>query len=507
MRIQEYWNNTALVAMLSVLAPCVLLAACANVAGLLLSRARARSREIAVRLALGAGRGALVRQLLLENLLVAVMGGLAGVGIAELASDYYSQIRFRIDVSVVVDCRMDGRILLFTLAVSVFSTLAFGLVPALAATRPNLVLALKAADADNGERPRTGGRDIMIDGQDALSLVLSIVSAVLVQGFRAQLMQGPGFRTDGLFLTGIDTQFAHYSQDQNRSFYRDVLDRVRSARGIRSVALTTDRPMIDGDAISIVPEGYQLPAGEAALGVNNAYVSDGYFRTLNIPLVQGRDLRESDDEKSPLVAIVNEHLANHGWPNENPIGKRFHLTTASGPAVEVVGVARTAKYFWISEPPQDFLYLPFEQHVRPAANLVAESEAAEAAAIVPVVREVIRELDADMPVFSVSTMKDLYEKRSSQITSLIVNTVTTLGLMGFVLAVVGLYGLVAYSVSRRTREIGICMAIGAPCDRVIRMVLKQGLRLGGVGIVVGIPISGAAVQALTSKVYLTAFDR
>jgi len=506
MRIEQSPPDVAMIAMLSVLGLCVLLVACANVAGLLLSRARARSREIAVRLAIGASRAGLVRQLLLENVLVAVAGGLAGVGIAELAADYFAHLPIPSDLPIVLDFPVDGRVLMFTLAVSLLSILAFGLIPALAATRPSLVPALKAADADSAGKRRIWGRNVMVSGQVALSLILLIISAVLVQGFRAQLTHGPGFRTDRLFLTGLDTQLVHYSDDRGNRFYKDLLNNARSARGVRSAALASGIPLLGGESAAIVPEGYQLARGEVALTVFSGYVSDGYFGTLNIPLVQGRDFRESDQDKAPMVAVVNEHLAKHYWPNGDAMGKRFHLNTASGPVVEIVGIAKTTKYFWISEPPLDFVYLPFRQHGRTAMTLVAESEAADAATIAPVVRGIIHGLDADMPVFDVRTMKDFYEQRAVRTPNMIAQIVAAMGLMGLILAMVGLYGLVAYSVSRRTREIGIRMAIGANRGKVIWMVLNQGLKLGGIGVAVGLVLSVLAVRGLTSNLWIATFE-
>jgi predicted permease len=304
----------------------------------------------------------------------------------------------------------------------------------------------------------------------------------------------------------LDTQLVHYSGDQSDRFYKDLLNSTRSARGVRSAALTSAIPLFGGETVGIIPEGYQLARGEVALTVFNGYVSDGYFGTLNIPLVQGRDFRESDQEEAPKVAVINEHLAKHYWTNGDAIGKRFHLGTASGPVVEIIGIAKMSRYFWISEPPLDFLYLPFRQHARTALTLVAESEAGDAAAIAPAVRGIIHGLDADMPVFDVRTMKDFYEQRAVRTSNMVASIVAAMGLMGLLLAIVGLYGLVAYSVSRRTREIGIRMAIGANRGKVIWMVLKQGLKLGSLGVAAGLAVSVLAVRALTSSLFIATFD-
>ncbi len=231
MRIRQSPPNAALVAMLLMLAFCVLLVACANVTGLLLSRARARSREMAVRLAIGAARGTLVRQLLLENLLLALGGGLAGIAVAYGGASFFNSIPIPVDVPLAYHVSVDGRMLLFTIGASLISTFLFGLTPALQTTRLDLVSSLKAADADSAGKRRLWGRNSIVVGQVALSLVLLIVSAVLLEGFRGELLQGPGFRIDHLWLTSFDTTPVHYTEDQTRRFYKDLLDKTRQAPG------------------------------------------------------------------------------------------------------------------------------------------------------------------------------------------------------------------------------------------------------------------------------------
>jgi len=507
LRVQQSPPNAALVAMLITLGLCVLAVACANVAGLLLSRSRARAREIAVRLAIGANRWILVRQLLFENLLVALAGGVGGVVIAELGVAYFNTFPFPSDLPLVFAAAVDERALIFTLVVALASTLLFGLAPALNATRPDLVPALKAADADSAGKVRFRGRNLIVGGQVAMSLVLLVISAVLLQGFRDQLVQGPGFRTDHLFINSFDTQLAHYNEQQTSEFYKNLLDRARSAPGIRSAALTSVMPMIGGDSIDFVPEGYNLAHGQKSLSMFDAYVSDGYFRTLNIPILQGRGFVETDKKGAPLVAVVNETAAKHFWPRGDAVGSRFHLGDANGDLVQVVGIARTSKYFWIAEPPLDYAYLPFQQHGRTAMSLFAESGSEDASTLAPVLREVLHNIDPDMPVFDVRTMQDLYTQRAVRTPNMLSEIVGGLGLMGLILAVVGLYGLISYSVSRRTREIGIRMAIGADRSMVVGMIMKQGLILSVVGVLAGLVVSFFACRAITSaNAFIASFD-
>ena len=506
LRVEESPSTLAMVIMLGLLAVSVLLVACANVAGLLLSRARARSREIAVRLAIGASRGGLIRQLLLESLLIAIAGGLGGMVVADQGAGLFSRIPFPGDLAFSIAATVDRRALLFTLLISVTSTVLFGLGPALRMTRPDLVSALKAADADSGPR-RLWGRNAIVAGQVALSLVLLVISAVLVEGFRYELTQGAGFRSERLFLTSFDTQLARYSDNQTRQFYERLLERTRSAPGVRSAALTSSLPLWSWENIGVIPEGYRLPPGEQVPTAFNYYVSDGYFRTLGVRVLEGRGFLESDRENSPLVAVVNDHLANRFWPKGNALGKRFHLRGTTGPLLEVVGVAKAAKVFFISEPPADVVYLPFRQHARSGLTLVAESDASDAATIALVLREVVQRLDPEMPAFDIRTMHDFYTQRSVKLPNMMVETVAGLGLIGLLLAMTGLYGLVAYSVSRRTREIGIRVAIGADQREVVRMVLGQGLKLGATGIAVGLVVSIVACRAMTSATWFLTFDR
>jgi len=495
--------TVAMLAMLLLLSLCVLLVACANVTGLLLSRARARSREMAVRLAIGASRGALIRQLSLENLVFAILGGAAGMAVAYAGAALFNSIPIPSDLPLVLHVSLDRRVLLFTLAASLLSTFVFGLTPALQTTRVDLVSALKAADADSSGR-RLLGRNAIVAGQVALSFILLVVSAVLWLGFRNELTHGPGFRTDRLYLSSFDTQPIHYSEQQSRQFYKNLLDKTRLAPGVQSAALMSDVPLLNSGSVGFVPEGHRLRAGEQPFTVSNFAVSDGYFDTMGIPLLKGRAFLDSDRPDTPLVAVVNDHFAGHYWPKQDAIGKRFHLHTATGPLVQVVGVTQTTQYFFIGEAPSDFIYLPYTQNESSALTIVAESKTPDAGALAPVLRVVVRGLDPDMPVLNERTMRDYFTQRAVKSTDMIVETVASLGMMGLILAVAGLYGLIAYSVSRRSREIGIRMAIGADRQKVTRMVLRQGLILSSIGVGIGLVLSPFIYRALMAAVWTTA---
>jgi predicted permease len=478
--------------MLALLALCVLLVACANVAGLLLSRSMVRAREMALRLALGAGRNSLVRQLMVENLLLSITGGASGLAIAFAGVKFFNTLPPpSSDVPFRPDIQLDSRALLFTATISIVSTLLFGLVPARRTTQPDLASALRAVDSHSSDNPRLWGRNLLVGGQVALSLALLIISGGLVEGFRGQLNQGPGFQTDHLFLMSFDSGLVHYTDAQRDQFYEQLLNKTRLAPNVQSATLASIVPLALGAQMrEIVPQGYRLKPGQDALDVFGSVVSDGYFQTLGIPIVHGRGFLESDNSGSPAVAIVNQQFAQHYWPNESALGKRLQLRDASGKAVEIVGVAKTTKYIFISEAPLDYVYLPFAQNQQSQMTLVSEAKSPDVNGLGPVLKKVVQGMEPNMPVFDVRSMRDLYVNRAMKTPKLITNTVAWLAAMGLILAVVGLYGLMAYSVGQRTREIGIRMALGADRREVVSMFMRQGVRVGipgiGVGLVIGL---------------------
>jgi predicted permease len=268
--------------------------------------------------------------------------------------------------------------------------------------------------------------------------------------------------------------------------------------GVKSAALSSTMPMMPPqEGKTIVPEGYQFPKGKDSVSLISDTVDEHYFDTMGVGIVRGRGFNASDSATSPRVAIVNEVLAAKYWPSQDPVGKRLHLDNAQGALVQIVGVAKTGKYIFISEPPLEFLYLPLSQNPKSHMTLIAQSEG-DAQGLAAPLREVVRSIDPNQPIYDVRTMEDFYQTRAVQTTNLIVQTVGGMGIMGLLLAMVGLYGLVAYSVSRRTREFGIRMAIGAESRQVLTLVLRQGLWLSLAGIAIGLVISlgtGRVLQA------------
>jgi predicted permease len=506
-RIAESPPDAMLVAMLTTLAAAVLLVACGNVAGLLTSRAPGRAREMALRLAIGAGRGRLIRQLVTENLIVAIAGGALGLAVGYAGMMLFSQIRIPSDLPIMLAFDMDRRALLFSLAVAVASALVFGLVPAIQASRTDLTGIIKGGDAVGRGRRRRWGRAILATAQVAASVVLLVVAMFMYRGFGQQLANGPGYRIDHLLMMGFDTSLIRYSDAQAQQFYQQVAERARAVSGVTAVTMTTSIPMLNDSigTVTISPEGFQFPPGKENAATLASRVDEFYFDAMGIPLTAGRNFTRRDDENAPRVAIVNQHFADHYWPNQDPLGKRFRLESAKNAWVEIVGIAKMSKYLFVAEPPSDFVYLPYRQNPSRGMFLVAQSSGDPAALAAPL-REVVRGLDVNMPIFNVRTMDGLYQMRATSIFNVLVTTVGAMGLMGLGLSIVGLYGLVAYAASRRTREIGIRMAIGATAPNVLRMVLRQGVALAFTGLVLGLAASVGAGRLL-SAAFPTGDDR
>jgi predicted permease len=388
---------------------------------------------------------------------------------------------------------MDRRALLFSLSVALASAMIFGLVPAIRATRTDLTAVMKASDTVAPGRRRRWGRAVLVGGQVAVSVVLLVVAMFIYRGFRQQLASGPGYRTDHLLMMSLDPSLVRYTEAQSQQFFQQVAARAREVPGVKTIAMATSIPM-SNDSISFVtiaPEGFQFPPGKDNVTVLSSMVDEYYFATMALTILKGRNFRVDDAFDAPPVAIVNQPLAQHYWPNQDPLGKRLRLDDTEKTWVEIVGLAKTSKYIFIAEPPSEFVYLPYRQK-RPQRMIMLAQSAGDPSTLVAPLREVVRGLDANLPIYNVRTMEEFYRMRAVSIFNVLVSTVGAMGLMGLGLSIVGLYGLVAYAAGRRTREIGIRVAIGATRARVLRMVLRQGIVLALVGLVVGLVASVGA---------------
>jgi predicted permease len=488
-----------------ILALAVLLVACTNVAGLLLSRARSRTREIAVRLAIGAGRFRLIRLLLTESLILAFLGGLVGVAIGYGIVQWFQSFQnviFMTDLPFSIPFRMDTRVLLASLSLSAFSALLCGLVPALQSTRVDLVNGLKLADVDVPGRKRLWGRNVLVVAQVSASLMLLTAAFLMVRGFQHDLREGTGFAKDHLLMVSFDPRLVQYNAPQTQQFYKLLAERARVAPGVESEALTQNIPLgtADFDGIPFVPDGFQMPRDRENFSSAMDTVDEGYFDTMGIPISRGRGFLASDTADSPRVAVVNQQFANHYWPGGDAVGKRIRLDSRAGTLVEIVGVAPTIKYQSGFERPMDFVYMPLAQHPVARMTLMLRSSGDPLQLIQPV-KDVVRTLDPNLPMLHTMAYEDYYQNQAVEGPRIAMKLVASMGVVGLVLAIAGLYGLVAYNVSRRTREIGIRMALGAASSDVLRLVMGKGLVLVGIGAAIGVVMGFGVEQLMNSMLF------
>ncbi len=475
----------------------VLLIACANVANLLLARASGRRREIAVRLAVGASRRRLVQQLLTESILLALLGGAAGL----LATQWTARMLpgfFPPNEAGGLDLSVDWRVLLFTLGVTIVTGLLFGLAPALQATRPNLVSALKDESSTYAQRLRRFGlRDALVVSQLALSLVLLIGAALFVRSLRQAVSFDPGFAAQNLLIASMETRGASFDKQQGQAFYEQTMERIGSLPGVQSVTLTRIAPISGGgQRRGVVLEGYQ-PQPNEDTELNTNVIGLNYFNTMSIPIVAGRDFNAQDREGSPRVVIVNEELARRYFGG-NAVGKRLRLGSDS-PFIDIVGVARTAKYRNLREQALPFIYIPLGQEYQSGMTLMVRT-AVDPTSLVGPVRNEMRALNKDVPVFSVQTMS---ERIGAQLGAdrMIAVLLSIFGGGALLLAAIGIYGVMGYSVAQRTREIGIRIALGAEQRDILRLIVGQGMVLVLVGAGIGLALAFAATRVLKSLLF------
>jgi predicted permease len=475
------------VAAVGVVSILILLIACANVMNLMLSRGRSRAREIAIRLSIGASRARLIRQLMAESGIIAVAGGALGLMIAEGAVQFFSAWEIPGDAPVKLGFQLDARVLFFTFVVSMASAILFGLVPALKATGTDFTTALKAGESAGG-RKRFAVRNTLAAIQITGSIVLVMAAVQMYINTSKAVLANPGFVMQHRLTVRLDPSVAGYSLPQIGEFYRALVERAGRASGIRSAAVASSVPFTtDGLVASVTPEGFEFPAGMTAATVRGDAVDEHFFETMGIPLISGRGFLRSDQADSPKVAIVNEAFAQKLLAG-HPLGKRVRLHLEDEAWVEVVGVSGTAKYQGVVEPPTAGIYVPYSQRPRSRMTLIVEGTG-DAAALAPQVRGIIRAMDPRIPIFSVRTLEDIFERNGVMVIRTFVVVFGATAAMGFFLALVGLYAVISYQVARRTREIGIRMALGAERMQVMGMILQQTGRIAGIAIAAGLVLS------------------
>jgi len=501
----------------------VLLVACANVANLLLGRAAGRRQEIAVRLAMGAGRGRIVRQLLTESILLSLLGGAAGLVLSRWCGDLLLSLLARqsseVATAAALDLGMDWRLLLFTLLLSTATGVAFGLVPALQISKPDLVANLKAETAPPASgRRRLNFRNALVVTQVAVSTLLLIPAGLLLRNISGARSSDYGFPTADRYVANVDLGGLGYDEKRQKILRGELLDKARAIPGVRSATLSHIVPlsgvtMVIQLEVEGEPEGAGGPDvfaehGESLYALDQPgslylnTVDTGYFETMGIPLTAGRDFSERDDASAPDVIVVNETLARRLAHGGQALGKRLveHDTLNKKTRyMEVVGVVRDVKYIWPSERPRYFAYRPLRQNEAGTTFLTVHG-AGDLKTISAGLRSAARSVDTSMAVEGLTRLDEIIDRRLGE-SKIVLWMSGAIGALALLLASIGLYGVMAYTVAGRTKEIGIRVALGAGRGRVSRMILADGLALAAVGTLVGLLLSAACMRVMGSLLY------
>ena len=491
------------------LAGLVLLLACVNVANLLMVRATVRQREMVIRSALGAQRSRLVRQMLTESVLLALFGGVAGVGLGLWGSAMLRSANLQTDLPLYFDFGFDWHVFLFSVAAAVLAGVLVGLLPALRVARANLNLLLR-----EGSRTLASGggrfRDALVVVQVGSALVLLIVAGLFSRSLTKLEHVDLGFNPSHMLTLTTDPSEIGYNNGQSRDFYRSLLTRLRALPGVESVTIAGSTPMgmINNASDSVTISGYQPPPGQGPPVVGYNVISTDYFHTMRIPLIEGRSFSNSDDEKGLYVAIVSEAMAKKFWPNEDPIGRRFTMSGDSAHVLQVVGVAKDARYLDINGPIAPYFYVPFLQHYQQSPLQSFELRTVGSPeGVISEVEDAIHGMAPALPVFEVKTMQQALDTPNGLLLFQVVAVMTgIMGTLGLALAVIGVYGVLSYVVSRKTGEIGVRMALGAQRADILRMVYRQGLWIVGIGLALGLGASFAVSHLLRSMIAVSATD-
>lgn len=479
----------------------ILLIACANVANLMLARAAARRKEIGIRVALGANRARLIRQLLTESVLLSLLGGGLGLLLAFWVTDLMQGFVPVFEYHIIDNFfAIDSRALIFTLVISLSTGLIFGLAPAWHSSNPDLVPVLKGAleAAPHGKRRAFTLRNVLVVAQVSLSLVVLVCGGLFIKSFRKAQTMDPGFSNANGLILSLSPTLIGYEPEQARGFYRGVIERVSHVPGVEAVSFVRTLPLGDSSNSNgpILREGETLARGTAGRNIMNTVISAGYFKTMQIPFVEGRDFDDRDQPKTQSVIIINQQMTQMLWPGESAVGKRILIGPDSKDPLEVVGVVMTGKYRNLAEDPKPFFYFAMGQW-RPTTMALIVRGSTDPRSLVGSIRGQIQALDRRVPVFAIKTM-DEHMTYALWAPSMAASFSLAFGVLAILLSAVGLYSVMAYVVSQRTREVGIRMALGADRSDVMKMITRQGMRLAAIGVGIGMVLSLALAQVLSS---------
>jgi predicted permease len=474
----------------------VLVIACANVANLLLARAATRQKEIAVRLSLGASRGRLVAQLLSEGTLLAIIGGAAGLLLAYWAQGLLWSFRPPFLQPDAIDLRTDTRVLLFTLVVSLATGVLFGLAPAIQSSRPDLAVELKEkTSAPTGSGRVFSLRNLLVAAQVALSLVALVGAGLFLRSLRNAQAINPGFDAERLATLTFDLGGQGYAEARGQQFQRDALERARAVPGVQHASLSSTIPLFAGGfARTVFLEGQDTSDRRSGRLVQITVGSPTLLETLGIPILRGRTLADTDQPNTPAVVVINETMAKRFWPDQDPIGKRFKFFGQDF-FNQVVGVAKDSKYNFVGEDPTPYIYQSTTQVYQPAVSMIVKAQ--NPGAVLGTLRREIQQLDKNLPLTAVFTLEEVFDQ-SLWPPRMAASLLLIFAGLSLLLAVIGIYGVMAYAVNQRTREIGIRMALGASRQEVLQMVVLQGFRLTLIGVAAGLALAFLVTRAVSS---------